>query len=45
MEDTPPGNETPRTVPEMLDAAAAKHPDRVAVKIKRDGQWREWNYR
>ena len=34
----------PRTVPEILDSVAHKHPDHTAMKIKRFGVWREWSY-
>lgn len=34
----------PISVPSMLKHAAERDPEKVALGVKRDGEWIEWNY-
>ncbi len=45
MTENEPGSRAPETLPEMMAASTRRHPDRAAVKIKRDGKWKEWTYK
>jgi len=38
------GSEEPISVPTLLQDAASAYPDVVALKVKRDGDWKTWTY-
>jgi len=35
----------PKTVMEVFTKMSKKYPERVALSVKRDGQWKKWNYK
>ena len=39
------GNLAPISVPTMLRKAAEEAPDKMALSVKRKGEWLSWNYR
>lgn len=43
--DNPVGKRPPISVPTLLKQAAERAPDRMALAVKRNGEWQKWTYR